>query len=740
LTVVPVSEFAARRLWWSFVLAFGLLLPALPAAQAGQPEDATAAAKDAEAGPAVGAQADELLKQIAAARLEDIWEPVSTLVRAGRSHGLAITGRLTQGLLADDQKLRLACADALCQLNDTEAGAPALCKLLQDGATPEIRRLAANALGLTKSLADDEAVAKALAAALAKESDGLAKVSLARSLALLGPQQEGREALRKLLAQAPEQNVRDEAALALAENGAARTPEVLLRLKDLNSEPTAQGDRARALLRSEGTAGAAPDPKVARGEQLLREICQKIKDAYPDEEKGDADKLFEDAAKGMVAGLDPFSQYLDREAARQTQEMLQQDYGGIGAYVEEQNGHFIIRSPMYDSPADRAGLRAGDIIQEVDGQKASDLLGKGGMNSVIAKLKGKPGTPVKVKYYRRGFFKPVEVTIVRGSIRIESVLSALLPGELGYVRLLRFGERSREEMQKALDQLLKTQHAKALILDLRDNPGGLLRSAVDIADLFLAGNKLVVYSEGRKSFAPRKEFYSSGGPEKESYPLAVLVGPGSASASEIVAGAMQDLHRAVLIGEKTFGKGSVQQLIPMNATGRQTNLRLTIAKYYLPSGRCIHEKGVEPDVQAKRPEIQGWVVEGLQELRDKAVFAGYLSTAWDANKELCAKLALDDEGKCENWPGFENFYKGLNTRLDRNDVRAAVRTEARRRLQDEQKKELVYDLETDVVLERGVLEILKKLNSDPLLIAEYKALPDKFKKKDEMGPPEPNAP
>jgi hypothetical protein len=211
----------------------------------------------------------------------------------------------------------------------------------------------------------------------------------------------------------------------------------------------------------------------------------------------------------------------------------------------------------------------------------------------------------------------------------------------------------------------------------------------------------------------------------------VLVGVGSASASEIVAGALQDHKRATLVGEKTFGKGSVQQLIPLRATDRQTQLRLTIAKYYLPSGRCIHEKGVDVDVEAKQPDVYGWVAEAITELRKQSVFEDYARNTWEANKDLYARLAVNDDGTCENWPGFEDFYKRLNTRVERNDVRAELRVAVRRRVQDEQKKEMVYDLEEDVVLQRGILEALKKLNTEPETIAEYRTLPAKFKKKDD---------
>lgn len=681
----------------------------------------------------VSALVDQLFKQIETDKPELMWEAVNRLVRLSSSNGNAVTDRLEKQLRSKDEKIRLACARALCQLNSIDDAAPVLCELVKTGNSAEIRRMAAGSLGLTLSLNGNEPVATALAAALNTETDSMARITIARSLWFVGSRNEGREALLQILAQAPEKQIKDEAALVLAENGAHRVHEVRLRLTSLYTEPTPQGERARNALRNAEEEGHAnrENNKLAQGEQLLRELLLTVKRAYPDESKWDLDKLFEDAAKGMIGGLDPFSQYMDRDDVKSTQELLAQDYGGIGAYVGLRNGNFVVISPIYGSPADAAGMRALDTIQEVDGVKSSDLMDKGGLNSMIGRLKGKPGTPVRVKYMRRGFTRPIEITIMRENIRVESVYSAMLPGQIAYIRLTRFGERSVDEMQKAIKTLVKDGQAKGMVFDMRDNPGGLLRAGVDIADIFLQSGKLIVYSEGNKEFAPRKDFRSTGGPEDEAFPMVCLVGVGSASASEIVAGAFQDHKRAVLIGEKTYGKGSVQQIMPVKATERQTQLRLTVAKYYLPSGRCIHEKGVEVDIEIKPPETHSWIVENIYDLRKQMVFDDYVRSHWETNKESFMKLAVCDEFKCELWPDFETFYSGLKTRLDKSDIRAEVRTAARRRTQDEQKKEMVYDLETDMVLQRGVLELLNKLKIDPASIADYKALPEKFKKKDD---------
>jgi antitoxin component of RelBE/YafQ-DinJ toxin-antitoxin module len=328
---------------------------------------------------AVGPLTEELIKQIQKEDPASIWEPVSRLVRLGKTHGAAVTARLETELASPDEKVRLAAARVLCQLGLTERAAGVLAKILESGTTPELRRLAANAVGLTTTLYGDETISKTLAAMLKLEKDELTRISIARSLWRITSGTEGRDELLRTLTNATDKNAKDEAALVLAESGLLHMTEVRLRLLNLYTEPTAQGERAFNLLRRyEEDGSRTRESKLAVGEQLLREILRDIKSAYPDETKYDLDALFESAAKGMVSGLDQFSQYMDRDEVKATQEMLQQDYSGIGAYVGLRNGQFIVTSPIYGSPADRAGLRAMDIVQEVDGLKPRTCCRKAG--------------------------------------------------------------------------------------------------------------------------------------------------------------------------------------------------------------------------------------------------------------------------------------------------------------------------------------------------------------------------
>ncbi|MCZ7645796.1 MAG: S41 family peptidase [Planctomycetota bacterium] len=685
-----------------------------------------------------------ILETVHGSSLQEVWEPVGRLVRLGRLPDSPVVDLLTAKLADEDEKMRLAAARALSQLDQADRAAPVLTALLASK-DPEIRLYAGNAIGLTPKFYGEKGVVEPMLAALEQEEEPKTKVALARSLWRISGRAEPKAELAKLMRASREKATRDEAALALAELGLlvpkddwdGKPEEELLRevherIEELRDEPTERGLRADALYQAiDEDAPAMTHPQMQDGVRLLREVLGYIQKAYPDEAKGnDLDQLFEQASKGLVATLDPFSQYLDREEVQATQEMLRQDYGGIGAYVGVRDNKFTIISPIYGSPADRAGLRSMDYILEVDGHPTTEMMDNGGMNKIIARLKGEPGSPVKLKYFRQGFMKPIEVTLIRDSIKVQSVYYGMLPGKIGYVRLTRFGERSTDEMKSALQDLMEKQKARGLVFDLRDNPGGLLRTGVEIADRFLAGGKLIVYSQGREEFAPYKPFYSHGGETHEGFPMACLVNNGSASASEIVAGCLKHYKRAVLVGEKTYGKGSVQQIIPLRATKRETQLRLTIAKYYLPDGHCIHEKGILPDLVQEAREYDDWTWRQIYELRNKGTFEDYVRKHWDANKATFLLLAEWDGRDAAKLPEFDGFYEGLKEfRIAQDDVRAELRRVIRRMAQDELKQEFAFDLQEDQVLQRGVYELLKKLEVDTKQFVQYRDFPEKFKPK-----------
>jgi carboxyl-terminal processing protease len=319
-------------------------------------------------------------------------------------------------------------------------------------------------------------------------------------------------------------------------------------------------------------------------------------------------KLINEAINGMLSGLDPHSAYLDQEAFRELQVGTQGEFGGLGIEVGMEDGYVKVVSPIEDTPAFRAGLKTGDLIIKLDDTPVKGMT----LNDAVKRMRGKPRTNIRLTIARKGETKPFEVTLMRDVIRVQSVKSKLIEPGYGWVRVSQFQEHTGENLVKHITALYKDGPLKGLVLDLRNDPGGLLNGAVGISAAFLPAKALVVSTDGRTEDAKRKfiatpedylrgrgEDYLRGLPAGvKSVPMVVLVNGGSASASEIVAGALQDHKRATIIGTQTFGKGSVQTILPL---GNNTAIKLTTARYYTPSGRSIQAKGIEPDVQVDDP-------------------------------------------------------------------------------------------------------------------------------------------
>ncbi len=320
----------------------------------------------------------------------------------------------------------------------------------------------------------------------------------------------------------------------------------------------------------------------------IREALGMISAYYVNGEPAELEALTESALEGMISNLDPYSEYLNFDKLKRLDEETSQEFGGIGVQVEMRDEFLTVIAPLEGSPGDRAGLLRGDRIVGVDGESIEGL----NISKSVARLKGKPGSKVVVEIERSGKEERFEVEIVRELIEVDNVRGAeLLEDGIGYLRVLQFGKRTGDELEEAIDSLL-AEGMQALALDLRNNPGGLLDVAVDVVEKFIPEGELIVYTKGRHA-AMNEEWYSENGHEPYDFPLVVLVNPGSASASEIVAGALKDLERSKLVGEKTFGKGSVQSILPL---GENTGIKLTTAKYYTPGGYVIHDNGIEPDV------------------------------------------------------------------------------------------------------------------------------------------------
>ena len=322
--------------------------------------------------------------------------------------------------------------------------------------------------------------------------------------------------------------------------------------------------------------------------ELFSRVVEQVRANYVDADKSTYQDLIYGALRGMLQSLDPHSQFMDKEAFTAMKEDTAGKFGGLGITIGIKDSVLTVIAPMEGTPAFRAGLLSGDKIIEISGDSTDGLA----LEDAVKKLRGDPGTKVKVKIFRPKTQLIKEFELERAVINVPSIKDTrVLDGGIGYVRMLQFGEETAVDLQEALDQLEK-QKVKALVLDLRSNPGGLLTAAVEVSQKFLRRGDLIVFTRGRDNRMERS--YRARARETfPDVPMAVLINGYSASASEIVAGALQDNRRAVLVGEKSFGKGSVQSVLPQDGG---TAIRLTTAKYYTPSERVIHEVGIEPDV------------------------------------------------------------------------------------------------------------------------------------------------
>src|SRR5512147_1887994 len=369
------------------------------------------------------------------------------------------------------------------------------------------------------------------------------------------------------------------------------------------------GVLAGAALTLNLSAIADKEAETALPVEELRaftDVFARIKSDYV--EPVDDKKLISSAINGMLSGLDPHSAYLDAEGFKDLQVGTQGEFGGLGIEVVMEDGFVKVVSPIEDTPAFRAGIKPGDLIIKLDDTPVKGM----SLNDAVKKMRGKPNTQITLTISRKGEPAPIVVTLTRAVIRVQSVKSKIIEPGYGWVRVSQFQESTTENMVKHLDNLYKQGQLKGLVLDLRNDPGGLLYGAVAISSAFLPAKTLVVSTDGRTEDAKKKFFaspedYVRGSRDDvlknlpagvKNVPMVVLVNGGSASASEIVAGALQDHKRATVIGTQTFGKGSVQTIMPL---GNQTAIKLTTARYYTPSGRSIQALGVTPDVIVEDP-------------------------------------------------------------------------------------------------------------------------------------------
>ncbi len=383
--------------------------------------------------------------------------------------------------------------------------------------------------------------------------------------------------------------------------------------------------------------------------RTFTEVFAKVKNDYV--ETVDDRQLIENAIRGMLEGLDPHSAFLDESEYKELQEGTTGEFGGLGIEVGMEDGFVKVISPIDDTPASRAGILAGDLIIRLGGKSVKGM----SLNDAVKLMRGKPGSELILTVVREGEEKPLDISIIRDVITVKSVKGKILEPGYGYARISNFQSHTAEDLRKQIEKLQQENEddLRGLILDLRNNPGGILNAAVGVSDLFLDSG-LIVYTEGRIKDS-RLKFTAKPSDMLSNAPIIVLVNGGSASASEIVAGALQDHDRAIIMGEKTFGKGSVQTILPMNDAAA---LKLTTARYFTPSGRSIQASGIEPDILIEPVRFQGKIDTQTGIIKESDL-SGHLSNGQDKDNNETDQSKDQQEGPSLVESDYQ-LYEALN--------------------------------------------------------------------------------
>ena len=608
------------------------------------------------------------------------------------------------------------------------------------------------------------------------------RLSFAKSAYILGGGRERREAnkVMKSFLSSDDAELRAQGALALAELDHTPIEGPLRRvLERLERTPDTRGALAKAFLKREETREVVERRyrelrKDSKTENLPDELKQfwhvlnMIQAMHLEGGAVDRDKLMKAAMNGMLRWMDPHSNYLAPADYAKFFQELEAEYGGIGAYVNEDpdDSLFTVVRPIYSGPAYQVGIQTDDKIVRIDNWPTLDQP----VDDIIKNLKGKPGTEVDLYVWKRGMdpslierpTDDMKVTVTRERVTIPPGSYQMLPGGIGLIQLTTFSKRSMDEIRQWIPKLLD-DGMKALVFDLRFNTGGLLTEAREVADLFLPAGKAVVSTEGRGRQGARETLKTlEPAMIPEDMPLVVLTGRQTASAAEIVSGALQDHERATLVGQLTYGKGSVQQLIPVlrneledkwdDANGDYIwnswetitddrdgdgevdyapRVKLTIAKYLLPSGRSIHRQldreghilsqgGIQPEIEIAQPLIERWRLQEQRSVLRSDELRDYVATRYQTNRDLFGRLAVNDQKNPDLYPGFDALMAELSTNLSRDDVRRMLRAEVRRRVQDDRGQEFpAADFVEDVQVQKAIEVALTGLDQSVTDVSEY---------------------
>lgn len=388
-------------------------------------------------------------------------------------------------------------------------------------------------------------------------------------------------------------------------------------------------------------------------EQLrtFTDVFTRIKNNYVEDVSDE--ELLEHAIRGMLSGLDPHSAYLSPEQFDELRVGTTGQFGGLGIEVGMEDGFVKVVSPIDDTPAQRAGMKSGDLIIRLDDKPVKGLT----LNDAVKLMRGKPGSAINLTVIREGADKPLKIEIVRAIIKVNSVKNRLLDDGFGYVRISQFQTKTPQDLNKAIKKLKSESNGKlhGLVLDLRNNPGGVLSAAVGVSDAFLEDG-MIVYTDGREEDS-KLRYTASGGDILDGAPVVILVNGGSASASEIVAGALQDHHRGVIMGTQTFGKGSVQTIQDLPSGGA---VKLTTARYFTPSGRSIQAEGISPDIVTEMVKLAKNENKSVLAPVTESSLSGHLSNPNEAKDDEAKDSMKDDKKKANLIEEDYQLYEALN--------------------------------------------------------------------------------
>ncbi len=636
------------------------------------------------AATAAGSDAQVILQNQAANFTEPVWQAAQDIAHvAVVGHDVSgyaqIDPALTQAVEDASRPLpeRMAAAGALLLLGEQREGTMGLENVAMDRAAPLERRLeAAQILG---KWGGEYATARLGIMLNAPEVPERLRVELAYSLWKLSSRPQAYEVLENIRLNGYSPLARAEATLALAQTD--RFASIKDEVKTLADMPGIIGERAQNIILINSRVGE----EMRRDDfpvLLISEVIQKIRNFYAADETNKEQvkrlqpkSLAEASAQALLYSLDQFNDYMNEEDYLDFESQLKANYGGIGAWVGMRDGRFTILTPMFDKPAYKAGLKPMDVIDKIDDIEIKDMK----QNEIIKMLKGTPKTTVKLRVYRRAWKEPREVAVRREIIEIPSVKSQMLPGQIGYIRINSFNDGDPYRKVKGTAGLvrdalglLNRQGAKGIVLDLSNNPGGVMVSGVDVAKLFIGDRKNIVSSKGKRNYSRPTYYNANPGNPFYQKPVVVVVNPGTASAAEILAGAMRDHKRAPLIGRKTYGKGSVQSLIGVDAARDRSRIKLTVAKYYLPDGDCIHEKGIEPDYKVPEIDLPVAEAEARWKIRDNHDITFWLEEngRWERFERDFRRLLEYDNLDAMAYPEFDTLLTYLQGKYPKEKIDA----------------------------------------------------------------------